>query len=189
MWVPPYCWYWHIMWRSPFHWIVFFPPWLSWFRPPPTMRLNGLVLEMAGSIGHRSAPRTEWGSILLWRMGKVVTSAVLSQDVSCTKRIGLDEAILSSAGYSSWGFFFTHQNPGEHYTLVLCMGFPYEVTSEAPIWTSELDPISWPGGVSAINCPSPDDGVSYTLCEVDVLDSNPQEDKFLNLGSGGDPAI
>jgi hypothetical protein len=69
------------------------------------------------------------------------------------------------------------------------MGFPYEVTSEAPIGTSELDPISWPGGVSAINCPSPDDGVSYTLCEVDVLDSNPQEDKFLNLGSGGDPAI
>ena len=100
-----------IMWRSPFRWTIFFPPWLSWFRPPPTMRLNGLVPEMAGSIGHRSAPRIEWGSILLWRMGKVVTSAVLSQAVRCTKRSGLDGAILSSAGYSSWGFFLTRIQP------------------------------------------------------------------------------
>ena len=69
------------------------------------------------------------------------------------------------------------------------MGFPYEVTSEAPIGTSELDLISWSGGVSDVSCPSLDDGVSYALCEVDVLDSDPQGDKFLNLDSGGDPAI
>jgi hypothetical protein len=64
----------------------FLSPCLSWFWPPPTMRLNGLDPEVAGSIGHRSAPRIEWDSILLWRMGKVVKSAVMSQVVRCTKR-------------------------------------------------------------------------------------------------------
>jgi hypothetical protein len=81
------------------------------------MRLNGPDPEMAGSIGHRSAPRIEWDSILLWRMGKVVTSAVLSQAVRCTKRSGLDRAILSSASYLPWGFFLS---PESRRTLYIC---------------------------------------------------------------------
>jgi hypothetical protein len=68
------------------------------------------------------------------------------------------------------------------------MSFPDEVAPEAPIGSSELFPISWPGGVSAVSCPSPDNGVSDAWCEVDVLDSDPQGDKFLNLDSGGDSA-
>ena len=37
---------------------------------------------------------------------------------------------------------FSHQNPGEHFALVLCMSFLDEVAPEADIGTSELDPIS-----------------------------------------------
>jgi hypothetical protein len=112
-----------IMWRSPFRWTIFFPLWLSWFWPPPTMRLNGLVPEMVGSIGHRSAPRIEWDSILLWWMGKVVTSAVLSQAVRCTKRGGLDEAILSSTSYLPWGFFLSQES-----SRTLCTCSLYELS-------------------------------------------------------------
>jgi hypothetical protein len=62
---------------------------------------------MARSTGHRSAPRIELGSILLLWMGKVVTSAILSQAVRYTKCSGLDETILSFVGYPPWEFFLT----------------------------------------------------------------------------------
>jgi hypothetical protein len=163
---------------------------LSWFRPPPTMRWNGLVPEMARSTGHRSALMIELGSILLLWMGKVVTNAVLSQAVRCTKCSGLDGAILSSAGYPPWEFFLS---PESRRTLCTCSLHELSRWGRSGSWHRNLWIGSykltwWSSGVGVINCPSLDNGVSYARCEVDVLDSDPQGDKFLNLDSGGDPA-
>jgi hypothetical protein len=162
-----------------------------------------LVILVSASSHHEITWTGSWDGRINWgsrcSQDRMRLHTALANGQSSDKCSPVSSGPLHKAQWSWWGHpllqvicckdFFSHQNLDEHFALVLCMSFPYEVTPEAPIGTSELDPISWSGRVRAISCPSPDDGVSYTLCEVDVLDSDPQGDKFLNLDSGGDPTI
>jgi hypothetical protein len=98
---------------------------------------------MAGLVVHQNAPRSAQDSKSLWLEGTIGTGEGPILVVSCED-------------------FVLHKDPGEEFTFVLGMCFPYKVWLESSVASLELYEVCRAGGVYAIRRPHPGNRVLYS---------------------------